>query len=472
MKILYAASEALPFIASGGLADVAGSLPKAIRNRQHACRVVLPLYSEISPELRQSLKFVCCFNVPLSWRSQYCGVFEANHNGVIYYFLDNEYYFKRSSVYGFFDDAERFAFFSKAILEMLLYIEFAPDIIHCNDWQTALVPVYLNLFFRDAPKLADVKTVFTIHNIQYQGRFSPDILSDVLGIPDSMSGTLMMDGDVNLMKAAIEQADLVTTVSPSYAKEILDPWYAFGLDTVLRAHGEKLHGIVNGIDTALYNPQSDPLIFEQYSAEFPQGKAVNKLELQKLAGLAHEPEQMLLGLVTRLVAPKGLELVEYAFDEIMAAGISVVLIGAGDHRFERFFSEMAYRYPGKAAFIRGFNPSMARKIYAGADVLLMPSKMEPCGIAQMIALRYGTIPIVRLTGGLQDTVRDAGQEDGNGLTFLTYNAHDMLNAVKRAKALYEQPEQWSALMQKAMNEDLGWSKSAGEYIRLYKMLAE
>ena len=470
MKILYVASEAAPFIATGGLADVAGSLPRAIRNRQHACRVVLPLYSAISAELREKMKFVCNFYVPLGWRNQYCGVFESNHNGVKYYFLDNEYYFKREgSVYGFYDDAERFAFFSKAVVEMVQYIDFVPEIIHCNDWQTALVPVYLNFFYRNLEQYRDIKTVFTIHNIQYQGKYGMEIATDVLGLPSYANSTMMYEGCLNMIKASVELSDAVSTVSPTYAEELMDPWFSHGMDKVLRINQHKLTGILNGIDTASYNPESDPALYENFGVTTLEKKQVNKVELQKTMGLEQDKDKILIGIVTRFVAHKGIDLIQYIFEELMKRDLQIVALGSGDYIFENFFNEMQARYPGKMAVRIGFIPDLARKIYAGVDAFLMPSKSEPCGLAQMVALRYGTLPIVRETGGLKDSIIDMGDDmQGNGFTFKTYNAHDMLGAIDRCCGLYYNRECWQDAIKVAMKSDFTWGRSADSYIEMYK----
>lgn len=471
MRILYAASEALPYIASGGLADVAGSLPKAIRDKKHACRVVLPLYSDIKQELRDSLKFVTSFYVPVAWRSQYCGLFEGNINGVKYYLLDNEYYFKRKGIYGFFDDAERFTFFSRAILEMIRYIPFDPQIINCNDWQTALVPVYLNLFYRSNERYKDIKTVFTIHNIQYQGQYGRELLTEVLGIPEYASSILQYDDCINFMKGAIDQADMVSTVSPTYAREILDPWFSHKLDRMLVPRQYKLRGILNGIDTNTYNPKTDTMIYTNYDIHTVKtGKAKNKAMLQREMGLPEDKDKMLVGMVTRLVAHKGLDLVKYIMEEMISHGYQFVILGSGDREFEEFFEYMHEKYPSSVGLKIGFIPQLARKIYAGVDAFLMPSKSEPCGLAQMISLQYGTLPIVRLTGGLQDSIRDLGGEDGNGFTFSSYNAHDMMGAVDRCGELFKDKKKWNAAVENAMKCDCSWAKSADEYIDMYKKL--
>lgn len=471
MKVLYVSSEALPFMASGGLADVAGSLPKALRKRLIGCRVVMPLYDGIPQELKDKMTFLTSISVPVAWRRQYCGIFEAKAGGVIYYLLDNQYYFKRDGIYGYYDDAERFAFFSRAVLEMLPHIGFKPDIIHCNDWQSALTPVYYSTMYAAREGYENIKTVFTIHNIQYQGTYGMELVSEVLGLPPEDTAIVEYDGDVNFMKGAIETANCVTTVSPSYANEILDPWYAHGLDTILRERAWKLSGILNGIDTEIYDPAADPDIFAPYSAEDFSKKAENKRALQELMGLPQRKDVPLCGIVSRLVGHKGFDLVKTVFDELLATeDMQVVVLGSGEWQYEEFFKAMAAKYPEKLALRTGFVPSLSRKIYAGSDMFLMPSKSEPCGLSQMIALRYGSIPIVRETGGLRDSIQDSGDGVGNGFTFATYNAHDMLQAIRRALAGYAQADGWKILVQRAMACDNSWGKSANAYIKLYKAM--
>lgn len=467
MKVLYATSEAYPYAMSGGLADVAGALPKALRKRLIGCRVVLPLYDTISDELRSTMQFVTSITVPVAWRRQYCGIFEAKHDGVIYYFIDNQYYFKRGVLYGNYDDAERFAFFSRAVLEMIPHIDFVPDIIHCNDWQTALIPVFLDTLYRMVEPYKKIKTVFTIHNIQYQGKYGKDLIEDVLGLPQDSAHIVEYDGCVNLMKGAVECADRVTTVSPTYATEIKDPWFAHGLDGIIREREFKLSGIVNGIDVEVYDPEKDTHLWQNYTANDISGKAVNKAELQKFFGLPERPDVPIIGMVTRLVSHKGLDLVKAVFSDIIKNDVQVVILGSGELEFETFFHEQRNANPEKVALKLGFIPDLAHKIYAGADIFLMPSKSEPCGLAQMIALRYGTIPVVRETGGLRDTVTDSGDNMGNGFTFKTYNAHDMAYAVSRAIEGFN-AEGWDILVKRAMECDNSWGRSAGVYIKMYK----
>ncbi len=468
MKVLFASGEAYPFAMSGGLADVAGALPKALRKRLVGCRVVIPLYSCIPQELKDKMNFICSITVPVSWRRQYCGIFEAHMNGVIYYFIDNQYYFKRDGLYGHYDDAERFTFFSRAVIEMIPHIGFTPDIIHCNDWQTAMIPVYLNEFYRGEDIYRNIKTVFTIHNIQYQGKYGREIYGDVLGMPEGRESILEYDDCINLMKGAIQCSDKVTTVSPTYSREILDPYYSHGLDNILKQFTFKLTGIVNGIDYDVYDPEHDIQIYNNYSADDMSGKTLNKLALQREMGLNENAEVPLIGIVTRLVRHKGIDLIKCVFEEMMRADLQFVILGSGEWEYETFFYEMSKRYPGKCALKLGFDQMLAHKIYAGADMFLMPSMSEPCGLAQMVALRYGTVPIVRQTGGLNDTVSDSGDGEGNGFTFSNYNAHEMENAVWRALEGYSDKDGWDILRKRCMNCNNSWAASANAYIRLYK----
>ncbi len=469
LKILFAASEAVPFAASGGLADVIGSLPAAISSKGHECRVVMPLYQSIRPDLREKLSFLTNITVDVSWRKQYCGIYIADWNGMTYYFVDNEYYFGREGLYGFYDDCERFVFFSRAVLEMLRYIDFKPDIIHGNDWQTALIPVFYQVFYKYQQGYQNLKHVFTIHNIQYQGNYGREVLNEVMGIPLYHMGLLEYDGAINMMKGAIETADRITTVSPSYAWEILDPWYAHGLDRILVTKQNKLSGILNGIDTALYDPQNDTLIAKTFSAAKPAGKKACKKALLSELGL-REGDEPVIGIVTRFVSHKGVDLIRYEFEDILKLGYKFAILGSGEKIYEDFFSEMQFRYPEQVSVNLGFRPELARKIYAGADMFLMPSQSEPCGLAQMVAMRYGTIPIVRETGGLRDSVKDDGNGDGYGFTFKTYNALDMLDACARARASYDNSNGWKALVKRAMLCDYSWDASADVYIALYQEL--
>jgi len=469
MKVLYVSSEALPFMASGGLGDVAGSLPAALRKRLIGCRVAMPMYDGIKQELKDKMTFIASFTVPVAWRRQYCGVFEAKHNGVIYYLIDNQYYFKRDGLYGYYDDAERFAFFSRAVLEMIPYIDFKPDIIHCNDWQSALTPLYYSTMYATREGYENIKTVFSIHNIQYQGIYGMDLINEVVGLDEQNISLIEYDGTVNFMKGAIETANRVCTVSPSYAKEILDPWYSHGLDTILKQREWKLSGILNGIDVDNYNPETDDNIYAKFSAEKPANKAKNKKGLQEDLGLTVDKDIPIIGMVTRLVSHKGLDLCKAVLDELLASeNVQLVVLGSGDWEYEEFFKGLAARFPGKVGLRLGFDPALARKIYAGSDIFLMPSKSEPCGLSQMIALRYGSIPIVRETGGLRDSITDSEDGKGNGFTFANYNAHEMLYTIRRALKGYEDKNGWKILVKRAMECDNSWGKSANEYIRLYR----
>ncbi len=472
MNVLYCTSEAVPFAFSGGLGDVAGSLPKAIRNRRVALRVVMPFYGDIKQEYKDKMKYVTNFTVPVGWRTQYCGVFSLSHNGVVYYFLDNEYYFKRNGLYGFYDDAERFAFFSRAVLEMLFHLDFVPDIIHTNDWQTALVPVYLNLFYRHLREFSQIKSIFTIHNIQYQGKYGYELLEEILSISKSDAHILEYDKCINFMKGAIECSDKVTTVSQSYAKEILDPWFSHELDALLWEKQYKLCGILNGIDTKNYDPATDKNIAKNYTEQTViAAKAANKKELLKQFGLKNE-KKPLIGMVTRLVAHKGLDLVRQAMQDIVDSGMQLILLGSGDEPYEQFFTDFAAQNPDNVGVQIAFVPAVARQIYSGADMFLMPSKSEPCGLSQMVALRYGTVPIVRQTGGLKDSIQDSGDGQGNGFTFYSYTPQDMLNAILRAKQGYENKKGWEKLVKRAMSCDYSWSASAKSYVSLYKEVTE
>ena len=475
MNILYAASEVAPFVKTGGLGDVAGSLPAALAAAGHEVAVVCPLYSAIGKDWREQMTFVKNAYVQLGWRNQYCGIFSLERAGVTYYFLDNEYYFARAQVYGEYDDAERFAFFSKGVLEILPDLELRPDVINCNDWQTALIPVYYNLMFASRPFYTGIKTVFTIHNIAFQGRYGREILEYVMGIDDAhyRSGFMVMDGDVNLMKAAIVASNAVTTVSPTYAEEIQTPYYGHGLDSILRSNSYKLHGIINGIDLDAFDPAHDPYLPAHYTAQDLSGKAADKQALLELCGLEGDADTPVIGMVGRLTDHKGLDLVEAVLDDILRDDVRLVVLGKGDWRYEQMFVEAKRRYPDKVSASILFSADLANKIYAGADLFLMPSKTEPCGLAQMIALRYGTIPIVRETGGLRDTVTAFVDYlgTGNGFTFHSYNAHDMLHVIREACEVFHfNKEAWQKLMTGGMQSDFSWKTSAEKYVEVYQSI--
>ncbi len=471
MKVLFASSEAVPFAVSGGLAEVAGSLPKALVGKGVDVRVILPLYDCVTEEQRAGLTYLFNFDVSVAWRKQYCGIFEGKVGDVTYYLVDNEYYFKRSGLYGYYDDAERFAFFSRAVLETIAHLDgYKPDIIHCNDWQTALVPLYYNCFYKDRPGYENIRTVYTIHNIQYQGMYGLDVLSEVVGLDPVDYSLIEYDGCANFSKAAIECCNKVTTVSPTYANEILDPWYSHGLDSILHKNYWKLTGILNGIDVDSYNPATDPALRYHYSQPNKTGKAKDKAELQRIFGLEERPDVPIISLISRLVSHKGLDLITAILDELLnTTEVRFLVLGSGDQEYENFFKGVAARHPDKFRLELGFRPDLSRKMYAGSDLFLMPSKSEPCGLSQMIALRYGALPIVRETGGLKDSVSDCGDGKGNGFTFKTYNAHDMLWAISRGIDLYYNDKKtWKQVVNRAMKCDNSWNKSADLYIAMYK----
>ncbi|HIQ59737.1 MAG TPA: glycogen synthase GlgA [Candidatus Merdivicinus intestinavium] len=472
MKILFAASEALPFIKVGGLGDVMGALPKELVKKGIDARVVIPMYSVMAQKMRDMCKFEKFFYFSLGWRSCYCGIFSAQADGVTYYLIDNEQYFKRGGTYGEFDDAERFAFFSKAVLEILPQIDFFPDIIHANDWHTALVPVYLDTQYRSIPGYGSIKTVFSIHNIEFQGKYDMSILESVFGIYPSQRSLLEFDGCINLMKGAIECSNIVTTVSRTYAEEILDPYFSFGLHPILEARKYKLHGIVNGIDTELFNPETDANIKTNYSVKTRGSKRFDKKALQQEVGLPELPNVPVLGLVTRLTPQKGIDLFEPILAELMEMDVQVVVLGNGYADYENYFKYCDYTYHDKFRAMIKFSAPLAQRIYAGADIFLMPSKSEPCGLAQMIAMRYGTIPVVHAVGGLKDTVIPFNPEtgEGTGVTFQSFNAGDMLDAIRRAIDIWKDKEQRKAIMLNAMSGDYSWNASAEEYRELYESL--
>ena len=475
MKLFFAASEVAPFIKTGGLADVAGSLPNALAKLGHDVRVILPLYSAIPAMWRRQMTFLKSFHFPLSWRNAYCGLFSLAYQGLTYYFIDNEYYFQREGLYGQFDDGERFAYFSRAVVEVPIQLGWSPDIIHCNDWQTSLVPVYLLEARHREPLLMHTKSVFTIHNIEYQGRYGADSVDQLFGLDRGWydDGTLRMDGDVNLMKGAMLMADAVTTVSPTYAAQLHDPRYAEGLESVVDAIGWKMHGVVNGIDTVGYDPASDPALPAHYTPEDMGGKAVCKSSLQTALGLHQEPDTPLIAMVTRLVGHKGLDLVQQAMDGIMATGCQFVVLGTGDRQYEDFFRWKAGQYPGRLSAQILYAEDLSRRVYAAADLFLMPSRSEPCGLSQMIAMRYGAVPIVRSTGGLADTVKSCqvGQSDGTGYLFGDYDAGAMLSVIGQATGLYRGDRAgFDTVRQRGMTEDFSWTRSADSYRHIYENL--
>ncbi len=466
-KILFVASEAAPFIATGGLAEVIGSLSKAVaKDERFDVRVILPLYQDIRKEYRKDFRFIGNIFVPLSWRNQYCGIFEYEANNVKFYFVDNEYYFKRPGCYGYYDDGERFAFFCRSVMEILGFIGFYPDVLHCHDWQAALAALYLKTIYCFRPEYQFIRAVFTIHNIEYQGKYSLDILEDLFGISYRYQNLVEFDRCINLMKGAIECCERFSTVSPTYASEIKDPYYAHGLDQIVRRNEFKLCGILNGIDPDYYDPSTDKALFANYSAEYPANKAVCKEELQKMLGLPVKPDTPVIAMISRLVSHKGLDLVKEVIEQVLRQDVQFVLLGTGDSTYENYFTDLARRYQGKAVSIISFNSDLSRKIYSGADLFLMPSKSEPCGLSQMIASRYGTVAVVRETGGLRDSITPYGA-GGNGFTFSNYDAYDMLYVINEALGVYRMKDEWQQLVKKAMETDFTWSTSAKSYEELY-----
>ncbi|MDO5724820.1 MAG: glycogen synthase GlgA [Tissierellia bacterium] len=473
MKIFYIAAEASPFIKTGGLADVAGSLPKALAKNDQEVSVVLPLYSAIDWKYRSQFEFVGYFYVDLDWRHQYVGVFKYEKDDVNYYFIDNEYYFARNSLYGEIDDGERFIFFNRAVVGLLKYLDIKPDIVHANDWHTGLIPLYLKDYSKGDSFYKDIKSVYTIHNIKYQGIFKSDILS-IAGLGGQYyneEGIKYYDC-INMMKAGIVYCDLLTTVSHTYAQEIRYSFFGQGLDGIIRKHQHKLKGIINGIDYDIFNPKTDKTIDYNYDAKDFSQKKKNKAELQRLFHLPENPDVPLIGMVTRLVDLKGIDLLDYVMDELMNEDIQLVVLGTGENNYEDMLKYYSYRYKNKLAAGIYFDEAHSKKIYAGADFFLMPSVAEPCGISQLIAMRYGTIPIVRETGGLSDTVIPYNKytNEGTGFGFKTINAHEMLYAIKKAIKLYQDKDSFNKLIKRDLELDNSWNKSSIEYLEEYKRI--
>ena len=476
MKILFASPEVAPFIKTGGLADVAGSLPQALAKEGHEVKVILPLYEGIGQEWRSKMTFLKYFNVTLSWRQVYCGVFELERDGVTYWFVDNEYYFKRFQIYGHFDDCERFAYFSRAVIETPGQLDWAPDIIHCNDWQTALVPVYLLEEKYRIPQLANAKSVFTIHNIEYQGRYGEQVLKDVIGLDSSYfnEGMLAYFGDVNLMKGAIMASNFVTTVSPTYAQELRTPFYAKGLDGVINQQAGKIEGILNGIDMELYDPAANPGLAANFTPKsLFKGKNECKLALQKAVGLQENVDVPIIACVSRLVGPQGFSLPPPVLHEIMGLDVQMVVLGTGDWQYEEAFRHAQSQYPGRFAAQLTYSAPLSTMIYAGADIFLMPSISEPCGLSQIIAMRFGTVPVVRETGGLKDTVTPYNKftGEGRGFTFSNINAGDMMWVLREAVDLYHNNKKaWRGLQKAGMTADFSWTNSAKQYLDIYQRI--
>ena len=472
MKILYVTSEANPFAASGGLGDVMGALPAAVAAVPgNECEVIMPLYDTMKPQYREKLELVLDMSFSHGWRHTGASVYKLLSNGVTYYFVENHYYFERGRLYGEFDDAERFSFFSRAVVEFMLHSGNIPDVLHANDWQTAPAIIYLKTEFGHIDALKNVKTVFTIHNIEYQGKFGSQILGDVFGIDNKYRGVLDFDGCLNLMKGAIVCSDFVTTVSPNYANELSHDFFAFGLSSIIRENRHKIRGVINGIDYDYFSPERGGDIYASYNTRnYKSGKAKNKAALQAEVGLEVRADVPLVVMITRFASQKGIDLVLHILDELLLEDVQVLVLGTGEKEYEDAFRAAEGRHPNFKAKIM-FDRVLSKKMYAGADIFLMPSKSEPCGLAQMIACSYGTVPVVRSVGGLYDSIRTYGEEGANGFRFDNYNAHDMLFTIKDALNLYRDKKQWNALTASAKKSSFTWENSAKEYISIYKNLA-
>ena len=472
MKVLFVASEAHPFIKTGGLGDVMGSLPKSLVKLGVDVRVVIPKYKGIKEELKEKLEFVKWFTVSVGWRNQYCGVFQYQYKGVIYYFIDNEYYFNRDGLYGYFDDGERFAFFNRAVLEFIKQVDWQPDLINCNDWQTGMVPVLLNLEYKRDEFYSKIKTVFSIHNLLFKGNFSPEVLPELFGYDymPLINGSVELDGSVSFLKGGLNYCDQITTVSDTYAEEIKTPQYGEGLDGFLRSKSYYLMGIVNGIDYEEFNPQNDKFIFKNFNIDSIDNKVENKLALQRELGLPQKKDTPMIGLISRLTNQKGCDLIVNIIDRLLQKDIQIVILGTGDYWYEETFKNLQHRYADKVSANIKFDNTLAHKIYAATDMFLMPSLFEPCGLGQLIALRYGSIPIVRETGGLKDTISTYNQYNGvgNGFGFKNFNSNELMQIIEYALTIYNDKNSWNNIIRQAMNSDNSWEKSAKQYKWLYE----
>lgn len=465
-RLLFVTSECQPFAGTGGLGEVAGSLPKALSKKgNYNVTVILPLYGSMSYEWKNKLQYVKFFYSDLAWRHEYCGVFELKEEGVRYLFLDNERYFGREALYGYFDDGERFAFFSKAVMDAIYELDLRPDIVHANDWETALVPIYNTTMYHEG-----FETVFTIHNVAYQGQYSLDLLDDVFGLSPEAYQYVEYHSSINLMKGAIECSNIVSTVSKSYVNELEEGFYSYGMEDIIRRNSFKIHGILNGIDTITYDPMNDPNIAAPFSPLDMRGKDMDKLKLQEMLGLYRDPETPLVAMITRLTEQKGLSLVRAVLGNLLKERIQFVILGVGEPAYEDYFRFLQGRYLGKVSANIMFNTGLSHRIYAGADMFLMPSLTEPCGLSQMIACRYGTVPIVHETGGLKDSIHDCSLGEGNGFTFGGLSPYELEDAVKRALLMYSRKEDWAKLKTYIMSLDYSWEKSAGEYEEMYAKL--
>ena len=477
-KILMVSSEAVPFIKTGGLADVAGSLPRYFNKDKYDVRIILPKYACMDQRFLSGFQFVCHFYVNLNWRKQYAGIFKTEYKGVTYYFVDNEFYFAGNNPYNnIHEDIEKFAFFSKAVLMALPYIDFRPDVIHCNDWQTGLVPVLLKTELHQNDFYAGIKSVFSIHNMKFQGRWHVRDVMDITGLPASIftSDKLESYGEANYLKGGCVYADAINTVSPSYAADITTPEGGEGLDGLLSARRDSLYGIVNGIDYDDFNPMTDEAMVEHFSVDtVTEGKKANKRALQQSMGLPEKEDAFLIGMVSRLTDQKGFDLVAYVMEEMLSTmNVQFVILGTGEYRFEEMFHYFQSKYPDKISSYIGYSENKAHQIYASCDAFLMPSLFEPCGLSQMMSMRYGTLPIVRETGGLKDTVEPYNEYEnkGTGFSFTAYNAHDMLHVIRYANYVFSnQKEQWNGIVKRAMEKDFSWDASARKYEELYDKL--
>ncbi|NCC43487.1 MAG: glycogen synthase GlgA [Clostridia bacterium] len=477
-KVLYVASEAVPFIKTGGLADVVGSLPKCFPKEYFDVRVIIPKYACMKQEYRDQLQYVGNFYLDLNWRQQYVGIFQMEYDGIKFYFIDNEEHFSGDKpYYGMPGDLEKFAFFSKAALSILPVIDFRPDIIHCHDWQTGLVPVYLKERFQGSEFYQGIKSVMTIHNLKFQGVWDIKTIKNITGLSDYFftPNKLEANKDANYLKGGLVYADAITTVSNTYAEEIKTPFYGEGLDGLMRARSNSLRGIVNGIDYNEYDPDTDTMIAKNYNAKtFRKEKIKNKTALQEELGLEVNPKIMMLGVVSRLTDQKGFDLISYMMDELCQDGIQLVVLGTGDEKYENMFRHFAWKYDKKVSANIYYSEAMSHKIYAASDAFLMPSLFEPCGLSQLMSLRYGTVPIVRETGGLKDTVMPYNEFEGTGtgFSFTNYNAHEMMGTVRYAEHIYyDKKREWNKMVDRGMEQDYSWSNSAKQYEEMYDWLA-
>lgn len=468
MSILFAASECTPFIKTGGLADVIGSLPQTLKQKEKMeVRVILPLYDEIGEVWKDQMEYQISFDVHLGWRRQEAHLYSLKHRGVIYYFVSNDYYFTRKGIYGYYDDGERFVFFSHAIMEALKHIDFRPSVLHAHDWQTGMAVALANI----ASPIENLRTVFTIHNIKYQGMLSVDVYEDFFRIGKEHIAGMEWNGMLNCLKSALFHADKITTVSPSYAEEIKDPYYSEGLHSILQDRSDDLIGVVNGIDTTEYNPSTDPYLPVLYRTARSKKKE-NRILLQDKIGLSYRDGAPLYIIISRLVEQKGLHLVQHIMDEFLQEDIQFIVLGTGEPEFEGYFADLSNRHPEKAAALLTFDEGIARQLYASADFLLMPSKFEPCGLSQLISLQYKTVPIVRETGGLKDTVHSYNEQtgEGNGFSFANYNAHDLLHVLKYSLQIYKDKSEWQKLLRNVNKSQFGWKESASQYAEVYRSL--